>query len=179
MPTFVIFFKLTSVTLKSRSNAKPGYVMWWQVFIFKMAAWRPQNRSNREKQKKGWAYCLTPSFIEIAPVVMKCTLLTDNDGCHVIAIAHQRWAKKVIACPATTAQKIRVGALYQFHVAVIGLIITWTSVHLPQPLTLSVLKVIYPRAEVCSVKNRCKWNACGQIFILYVTMISLVLYDDA
>jgi hypothetical protein len=25
--------------------------------IFKMAAWRPQNRSNRENQKKLWAYC--------------------------------------------------------------------------------------------------------------------------
>jgi hypothetical protein len=38
---------------------------------------------------------LTPSFIEIAPAVTKHALLTDNDdGRHVIAIAHQRWAKK-------------------------------------------------------------------------------------
>jgi hypothetical protein len=34
---------------------------------------------------------LTPSFIEIAPVVTKRALLTDDDdGRHVIAIAHQR-----------------------------------------------------------------------------------------
>jgi hypothetical protein len=32
---------------------------------------------------------LTPSFIEIAPAVTKRALLTDNDGRHVIAIAHQ------------------------------------------------------------------------------------------
>jgi hypothetical protein len=40
---------------------------------------------------------LTPSFIEIAPVVMKRqrALLKDNDGRHVIVIAHQRWAKKI------------------------------------------------------------------------------------
>jgi hypothetical protein len=67
-----------------------------------MAAWRPQNRSNRENQKKLWAYCpkvsehqvsLTPSFIEIALAVTKRALLTDDDdGRHVIAnaIAHQR-----------------------------------------------------------------------------------------
>jgi hypothetical protein len=41
---------------------------------------------------------LTPSFIEIAPAVTKRALLTDaddndDDGRHVIAIAHQRWAK--------------------------------------------------------------------------------------
>jgi hypothetical protein len=46
--------------------------------IFKMAAWRPQNRSNRENQKK--AMCVlpkgirTPSFIEIALAVTKCAL---------------------------------------------------------------------------------------------------------
>jgi hypothetical protein len=56
--------------------------------IFKMAACRPQNRSNRENQKK-----LTPSFIEIAPVVIKRALLTDDDGRYIIAMAHQRWAK--------------------------------------------------------------------------------------
>jgi hypothetical protein len=33
---------------------------------------------------------LTPSFIEIAPAVTKRALLTDDDGHHVIAIAHQR-----------------------------------------------------------------------------------------
>jgi hypothetical protein len=61
--------------------------------IFKMAACRPQNRSIAKIKKalgilpKG---ILTPSFIEIAPAVMKCALLTDNDGRHVIAIAHQR-----------------------------------------------------------------------------------------
>jgi hypothetical protein len=34
---------------------------------------------------------LTPSFIEIAPVVTKRALLTDDDdGRHVIAVAHQR-----------------------------------------------------------------------------------------
>jgi hypothetical protein len=33
---------------------------------------------------------LTPNVIEIAPVVMKRALLTDNDGRHVIAIAHQK-----------------------------------------------------------------------------------------
>jgi hypothetical protein len=32
---------------------------------------------------------LTPSFIEIAPAVTKRDLLTDDDGRHVIAIAHQ------------------------------------------------------------------------------------------
>jgi hypothetical protein len=38
---------------------------------------------------------LAPSFIEIAPAVMKRALLMeDEDGRHVIAIAHQRWAKK-------------------------------------------------------------------------------------
>jgi hypothetical protein len=40
---------------------------------------------------------LTPSFIEIAPTVTKRALPTDdddNDGRHVIAIAHQRGAKK-------------------------------------------------------------------------------------
>jgi hypothetical protein len=38
---------------------------------------------------------LTPSFIEIALAVTKRTLLTDDDDeRHVIAIAHQRWAKK-------------------------------------------------------------------------------------
>jgi hypothetical protein len=38
---------------------------------------------------------LTPSFIEIAPAVTKHALLTDDDdGRHVIAIAHQRRAKK-------------------------------------------------------------------------------------
>jgi hypothetical protein len=36
---------------------------------------------------------ITPSFIEIALAVTKHTLLTD-DGRHVIALAHQRWAKK-------------------------------------------------------------------------------------
>jgi hypothetical protein len=37
---------------------------------------------------------LTPSFIEIAPAVTKCALLTDDDdGRHVIAIAHLRGAK--------------------------------------------------------------------------------------
>jgi hypothetical protein len=45
--------------------------------IFKMAAWRPQNRSNRKNKK-------TPSFIEIALAVTKCALLTDDDRCHVI-----------------------------------------------------------------------------------------------
>jgi hypothetical protein len=65
-----------------------------------MAACRPQNRSNGENKKKLWAYCpkvgvlpkgiLTPSFIEIAPAVTKRALLTDDDGRHVIAIAH-RW----------------------------------------------------------------------------------------
>jgi hypothetical protein len=58
--------------------------------IFKVAAWRPQNRSNRENQKKLWAI-VTPSFIEIDPAVTKRALLTDDDdGRHVIAIAHQR-----------------------------------------------------------------------------------------
>jgi hypothetical protein len=28
----------------------------WKSLIFKMATWRPQNRSNRENQKKRWAY---------------------------------------------------------------------------------------------------------------------------
>jgi hypothetical protein len=37
---------------------------------------------------------LTPRFIEITPAVTKRALLTD-DGRHVIAIAHQRWAKNV------------------------------------------------------------------------------------
>jgi hypothetical protein len=61
-----------------------------------MAAWMPQNRSNRENQKKLWAYIakgiLTPSFIEIAPAVTKLALLTDtdDDGHNVIAIAYQR-----------------------------------------------------------------------------------------
>jgi hypothetical protein len=50
--------------------------------IFKMAAWRPQNRSNRENQPKG---IRTPSFIEIALAVTKRALLTDDDGRHVIA----------------------------------------------------------------------------------------------
>jgi hypothetical protein len=37
---------------------------------------------------------LTPSSIDIAPAVTKRALLTDDDdGRHVIAIAHQRWAK--------------------------------------------------------------------------------------
>jgi hypothetical protein len=31
---------------------------------------------------------LTPSFIEIAPAVTKRALLTDDDGRHIIAIAH-------------------------------------------------------------------------------------------
>jgi hypothetical protein len=52
-----------------------------------MAACRPQNRSNRENQKnlgilpKG---ILTPSFIEIAPAVMKRALLTDDDDLRII-----------------------------------------------------------------------------------------------
>jgi hypothetical protein len=33
---------------------------------------------------------LTPSFVEIGPAVTKRALLTDNDGRHVIEIAHQR-----------------------------------------------------------------------------------------
>jgi hypothetical protein len=33
---------------------------------------------------------LTSSFIEIALAVTKCVLLTDDDGRHIIAIAHQR-----------------------------------------------------------------------------------------
>jgi hypothetical protein len=59
-----------------------------------MAACRPQNRSNRENQKKFWPYTLpkgilTPSFIEIALAVTKRALRTDDDdGCQVIAIAH-------------------------------------------------------------------------------------------
>jgi hypothetical protein len=36
---------------------------------------------------------LTPSFIEIAPAVTKRALLTDDDGRHIIAIAHWMWAK--------------------------------------------------------------------------------------
>jgi hypothetical protein len=39
---------------------------------------------------KGTCCILTPSFIEIAPAVTKRALLTDDDGRHVIAIAHQR-----------------------------------------------------------------------------------------
>jgi hypothetical protein len=60
--------------------------------IFKMAAWRPQNRSNRENKKLGVLPkgILTPSFIEIALAVTKCALPMDDDGRHVIAIAHQR-----------------------------------------------------------------------------------------
>jgi hypothetical protein len=63
-----------------------------------MAACRPQNRSNREYQKSSGhiaqRYPHTKSFIEIAPAVTKRALLTDNDdGHHVIAIAHQRRAK--------------------------------------------------------------------------------------
>jgi hypothetical protein len=57
--------------------------------IFKMATWRPQNRSNRETKKKDWPGILTPSFIEIAQAVTKRALLTDDDGRHVIAIAHK------------------------------------------------------------------------------------------
>jgi hypothetical protein len=57
-----------------------------------MAACRPQNRSNRENQKKPLGVLpkgiLTPSFIEIAPAVTKRALLTDDDddddGRHVI-----------------------------------------------------------------------------------------------
>jgi hypothetical protein len=63
-----------------------------------MAACRPQNKSNRENQKKAQGVLpkgiLTPSFIEIALVVTKRALLTDDDdaddGRHVIAIAHRR-----------------------------------------------------------------------------------------
>jgi hypothetical protein len=82
---------LTSVILKSRSIPKPGQ----ESLIFKMAACRSQNRSNRENQIKYLGVLpkgiLTPSFIEIAPVVTKRALLTDDaDGRHVIAIAHQR-----------------------------------------------------------------------------------------
>jgi hypothetical protein len=40
---------------------------------------------------------LTPSFIEIALAVTKCALLmNDDDGRHVIAIAHQRGAKNEV-----------------------------------------------------------------------------------
>jgi hypothetical protein len=55
-----------------------------------MAAWRPKNKSNRKGIR-------TPSFIEIALAVMKRALLTDDDnddGRHVIAIAHQRELKR-------------------------------------------------------------------------------------
>jgi hypothetical protein len=38
---------------------------------------------------------LTPSFIEIGPAVTKRALLTDDDGRHVITIAHQRRGKKL------------------------------------------------------------------------------------
>jgi hypothetical protein len=59
--------------------------------IFKMAAWRLQKRSNREKQGVLPKSILIPSFIEIALAVTKLALLTDNDdGRHVIAITHQR-----------------------------------------------------------------------------------------
>jgi hypothetical protein len=64
--------------------------------IFKMAAWRPQNRSNRKNKKNDLGILpkgiLTPSFIEIAAAVTKRALLTDddNDERHIIAIAHQR-----------------------------------------------------------------------------------------
>jgi hypothetical protein len=62
-----------------------------------MAAWRPQNRSNRENQKKALGVLpkgiRTPSFIEIAIAVTKHALLTDDDGRYVIAIANQRRAK--------------------------------------------------------------------------------------
>jgi hypothetical protein len=62
--------------------------------IFKMAACRPQNRSNRENKKNPLGVLpkgiLTSSFIEIAPAVTKRALLTDDDGRHVIAIAHQK-----------------------------------------------------------------------------------------
>jgi hypothetical protein len=64
-----------------------------------MAACRPQNRSNRENQKKHWAYCkgiLSPSFIEIALAVTKRALLTDDDGRHVIAMAHEGELKWII-----------------------------------------------------------------------------------
>jgi hypothetical protein len=62
--------------------------------IFKMAAWRPQNRSNRENKKSSGRIAqkgiLTPSFIEIAPAVMKRALLTDDDddGHHVIKFGY-------------------------------------------------------------------------------------------
>jgi hypothetical protein len=63
-----------------------------------MAAWRPQNRLITKIKKSSGRIAkgiiLTPSFIEIAPAVTKGALLTDDDGRHVIAIAHQRWAKK-------------------------------------------------------------------------------------
>jgi hypothetical protein len=56
--------------------------------IFKMAASRPVKL---QKSKKALGVLpkgiLTPSFIEIAPAVMKRALLTDiDDGRHVIAI---------------------------------------------------------------------------------------------
>jgi hypothetical protein len=54
--------------------------------IFKMAACRPQNRSNRENKKNsGPKGILTPSFIEIALAVTKPALLMDDDRRHVIA----------------------------------------------------------------------------------------------
>jgi hypothetical protein len=61
--------------------------------IFKMAACRPQNRSNRENQKKALGVLpkgiLTPSIIEIAPAVTKRALLTDDDGRRIsTAISH-------------------------------------------------------------------------------------------
>jgi hypothetical protein len=34
---------------------------------------------------------LTPCFIQIAAAVMKRALLTDDDGRHIIAIAHQKF----------------------------------------------------------------------------------------
>jgi hypothetical protein len=50
-----------------------------------MAAWRPQNRSNRKKSKKVMGVLpkgiLTPSFIEITMAVTKRALLKDDgDG---------------------------------------------------------------------------------------------------
>jgi hypothetical protein len=57
-----------------------------------MAAYRPQNKSKRENRKKNLGVLpkgiLTPKFIEIALAVTKRALLMDDDGCHVIAIAH-------------------------------------------------------------------------------------------
>jgi hypothetical protein len=60
--------------------------------MFKMAAWRQQSRSNRENKKELCVLAkgiLTQSFIDIALVVTKRALLTDDDD-DVIAIAHQR-----------------------------------------------------------------------------------------